>query len=296
MTNYKYLKKNNLFEAHMKFMRAIGEAYGYPLEEADDEPGNEEQGQGQIGGGPGGGASSGDPMGGPGGGAPGGGMPSPEEMENGQMGGGAPGGDPMGGGAPGGGMPGDDPMGGGAPDGDPMGGMPGDGSMGGGMPGDGSMGGEPEEDENVIDVDDLTKAQEKVNDKVNSVGRDLGKVDDRIEKLIGAVETLKNMFDRNNQEISDLKAEFEKRNPTQTEKLNLRSLDSYPFKIKPTDYWADKSANSNYSAYADNEEPTTHEYVITNNDVDDFNEREIADSFNIEDKLQQDIKRIFNLS
>ena len=36
MADYKYLKENNLFEAHMRFMRAIGESFGYsPIEEAD---------------------------------------------------------------------------------------------------------------------------------------------------------------------------------------------------------------------------------------------------------------------
>ena len=264
MANYKYLKDNNLFEAHMKFMRAIGESYGMPIEEADDDQDNQQ--------------------GGPDGGMPPGG-----------------GGDPMGGGAPdgpGGEMPPDgDPMGGGAPGGDPMGGDPMGGDPMGGMPGGDPMmdEGGPEEDEEVIDVDDLTKAQEKVNDKVNSVGRDLGKVDSRIEKLIGAIESLQTMFDRNNQEIADLKKEFEKRNPTQTEKLNLRSLDSYPFKVRPTDYWRDKAENSNYSAYADNGEPTTQEYVITNNDIDDFTEREIADSFSLDDDLEQNIKKIFGL-
>lgn len=278
MADYKYLKENNLFEAHMRFMRAIGESFGYaPLEEADDD--QDAQQDPNAGGAPGG--------------DPNGGMP--------------PMGDPMAGGA---GAPGSDPNGGGmlpAPDamgGDPNGGdippgpddgMGGD-PMGGEMPGmDDIEEGEPEEEDDVIDVDDLTKAQEKTNDKVNSVGKDLGKVDSRIEKLLGAIESLETMFDKNNQEIADLKAEFEKRNPTQTEKLNLRSLDSYPFKIKPTDYWKEKGENSNYSAYADNEEPTTQEYVITNDDVDDFNEREIADSFNVSDELEQDIKKIFGL-
>ena len=281
MTDYKYLKDNNLFEAHMKFMRAIGESFGYsPLEEADDDPNNQEQG-----------AAPGGDMGG--------GMPP------------APGGDAMGGGAPGGDMGGDmppTPDAGGAPGGDMGGGMPpapeqmdGQDPMGGGMPPapEGMEGGldeeEPEEEEDVIDVDDLTKAQEKVNDKVNSVGRDLGVVDDRIEKLIGAIENLQGMFDKNNQEISDLKAEFEKRNPTQIEKLNLRSLKSFPFGEYPSDYWQNKEATSNYSAYSDNEEPTSHEYVITNNDVDDFNEREISDSFAVADELDQNIKKIFGL-
>ena len=287
MADYKYLKENNLFEAHMRFMRAIGESFGYsPLEEADDDP-NNPQDQNANGGAPGqdpmGGGMPADPM-------AGGGMPDPN-AQGGQ--------DPMGGG-----MPGDGPDAG-MPD--PNGGMPGGPDdmggadpMAGGMPGGpDEMGGldeeEPEEDEDVIDVDDLTKAQEKVNDKVNSVGRDLGKVDSRIEKLLGAIETLQTMFDKNNQAIEDLKTEFEKRNPTQTEKLNLRSLDSFPFKVKPTDYWADKAENSNYSAYADNQEPTTHEYVITNNDVDDFNEREISDTFAVPDELDVNIKKIFGL-
>ena len=106
---------------------------------------------------------------------------------------------------------------------------------------------------------------------------------------------MEKMIDSNNQEIKNFKQEFEKRNPTQTEKLNLRSLDSYPFNVSPQDYWAKKSTdpNSNYSGYADNSEPTTQEYQITNNDVDDFNEREIENSFEVDDELQQDLRKIF---
>lgn len=279
MANYKYLKENNLFEAHMRYMRALGESFGYsPLEEADDDQDQQQNMPGTLGQ---------DPMGG---------MPDPNAggMPN-QNGGMPPMADPNANGMPG-------PDGGGMPD--PNGPMPSDdnaipqGPEESGPMGDDAFGmdeEEPKEEDDVIDVDDITNAQEKTNDKVNAVGRDLGKVDSRIEKLLGAIENLQTMFDKNNQEIADLKSEFEKRNPTQTEKLNLRSLDSYPFKIKPTDYWKDKANNSNYSAYADNGEPTTQEYVITNDDVDDFTEREIADTFNIPDDFDQDIKKIFGL-
>ena len=265
-TNYKYLKENNLFEAHLRFKRAIGEALGYGGFEPVEEDDNQEQ---QNGGGQNGMPPAPDAMGGD----PNGGMPGAD----GGMGGGPNGGMPP---APDGGM-GDDPM-------------------ADGMPGGGPMGGEldeedPEEEDDVIDVDDLTDAQEEVNDKVNSVGRDLGQVDKKIGSLIGAIEKLQGMFDQNNKRIEDLKKEIEKRNPTQTEKLNLRSIDSYPFSEKLSDYWEKKSANSNYSAYADNDEPTTQEYVITNDDVDDFTEREIADSFSIDDELDQNIKKIFGL-
>jgi hypothetical protein len=154
-----------------------------------------------------------------------------------------------------------------------------------------------ENEDTVIDVDDITNAQEKMNDKVNVVGQDLGKVDNKIEALLQSLAKMETMIDNNNQEIAKFKAEFEKRNPTQTEKLNLRSLDSYPFNVNPKDYWAQKGGdpNSNYSGFANNAEPTTQEYVITNNDVDDFNEREIDKSFDIEDELKQDINKIFGL-
>ena len=284
-TNYKYLKENNLFEAHLRFKRAIGEALGYGGFEPVEEDDNQEQ---QNGGDQNGMPPAPDVMGGAPGGDANGGMPPAPDAMGGDPNGGMPGADGGMGGGPNGGMP---P----APDG----GM-GDDPMAGGMPGGDSMGDEldeeePEEEDDVIDVDDLTNAQEEVNDKVNSVGRDLGQVDKKIGSLLGAIETLQGMFDQNNKKIEDLKKEIEKRNPTQTEKLNLRSIDSYPFSEKPTDYWQKKSANSNYSAYADNDEPTTQEYVITNDDVDDFTEREIADSFSIDDQFDQNIKKIFGL-
>ena len=156
---------------------------------------------------------------------------------------------------------------------------------------------EPEdlEEDDVIDVDQLTDAQETMNTKVISVGQDLGKVDSKISKLFATLEKMEQMIDNNNQEIQNFKKEFEKRNPTQTEKLNLRSLDSYPFNVSPQKYWADKGIdpNSNYSGYADNDEPTTQEYELTNNDVDNFDERSIERSFDVADELQQDLNKIF---
>ena len=90
------------------------------------------------------------------------------------------------------------------------------------------MGGtdEPEDDGNTIDIAGLTHAEDKLNVKQNQIGRDLSKVDSRIMSLIDKIGDLQSALDANNNELESLKAEFEKRNPTQTEKLNLRSLDS----------------------------------------------------------------------
>jgi hypothetical protein len=193
--------------------------------------------------------------------------------------GGDPNADPMAGGA--------DPMMGGE---DPMAGGPDD--MGGEDP---LADSEPENDGDTIDIDGLTHAEDKLNVKQNQIGRDLSKVDSRITSLIDTIGKLQTALDSNNSELEALKAEFEKRNPTQTEKLNLRSLDSYPFNVKPTDYWADKAAQGGYEAISDNDKPTTQEYVITNDDVDNP-AKDIADTFfKIDDDDIQTLDKLFGL-
>ena len=205
----------------------------------------------------------------------------------------------------------DPTMGGGDdPNAAPQGGDPnmmgGDPTMGGEMPPmeDPTMGGQDPngmgEENEVIDVEDITDAQKKTNDKVNKVGRNLGKVDDKIVQLLQAIDKMETMINNNNAEIENFKQEFEKRNPTPTEKLNLRSLDSYPFNVNPKEYWEDKGianpgTSNQYQAYSDNEKPTTDEYEITNYDIDNFDERKIADSFHLDDDLRQTIEKIFDI-
>ena len=278
MTNIKYLKKNNLFEAHQHFLK-LSEAYvpSFPEEdmnEADDEQGMENQAQ------LGGDAQQAQDMGDPSMGM---------DDSQGQMGGGM--------------MPQDG--------GDAMQGVPQDG-MGDPMQDQGvdsslppsqeepmdtdSMGDDGEKDDgDTIDINGLTKAQDKLNIKQNHVGRDLSKVDTKIKDLIDTIQSLRDKLDANNSEIESLKSEFEKRNPTQTEKLNLRSLDSYPFNVKPSDYWAEKAKQGGYEAYGDNDEPTSKEYVITNDDVDNPS-RDVADTFfKIDDDDIQTLDKLFKL-
>jgi hypothetical protein len=69
---------------------------------------------------------------------------------------------------------------------------------------------------------------------------------------------------------------------TPEEKLELRSLDSYPFNVNLSDYWEDKATkDKNYriSSGVDVSNGEEKEYVINPEEVDDYNESDIEDSF-----------------
>jgi hypothetical protein len=147
-------------------------------------------------------------------------------------------------------------------------------------------------DEEVIDVDDLTNAQEQGN-------AEIGQVDNKIQSLLAVVDKLMkrnddviNKIDSVNGNIEAFAAEMEKRNPTQVEKLTLRAKDSYPFSITPDEYWKDKEANSNYSTADDENGEEQGQYVITQNDINgDTDWRSIAKSLN-DPNLNQSLSQI----
>lgn len=275
-----YLERHNLTKAQKQFMRlAEGYLSTSMMQEADDDQNQPEQGggMGQMGGPDD--IQGMPPMDDPNADAPGQGFPSMNDANGGNMGQGGPGME----------NPGNDQ--GMPPMDDPNAGIPpiGDGQLGPiDAPGDDL---ESQEDDEVLDVDDLTKAQEKLFSKEKMIGHDLGKLDNRIESLLTAVEKMKGIIDHNNNEISSLKAELQKRIPTQTERLNLRGLDTYPFNVSPQDYWKKKNLDGNYEARFDNQQPTQKEYVITHKDVDDYNSTEIEKSFNKD--LNQTMEKIF---
>ena len=211
------------------------------------------------------------------GGNPNGGMPPMGGDPN------AMGADPnMMGGDPNGGMaPMDDPNAMGADPnmmgGDPNGGMP-------PMDDPNMMGREGIEDidmeteqpgDEVVDVDELTQSQEATEFKVDNV-------DDKLNKVLKIISKFNDAIEANDQKIEDLKKEFQKRNPTAEETLNLRSLASYPFSERPDEYWKKQQQDHpNYNVISDNDVSTADEqkeFEIRKGDIDNFNERDIMKS------------------
>jgi len=143
---------------------------------------------------------------------------------------------------------------------------------------------EMEPDDEVIDVDELTQSQEATEYKIDGV-------DDRLTQIFKVVQKFADQLDKNEQSITDLKNEFEKRNPTQTEKFNLRSQASGPFNQTPSEYWDDFSQkNPNYEIMRNNKVSPSDEqkeYKITKGDIDGLNMKSIADTLNVDQDLKK---------
>jgi hypothetical protein len=100
-----------------------------------------------------------------------------------------------------------------------------------------------------------------------------------LQKLADLEARLGNM-DKVTDKIDALEKEMVKRNPTPLEKLEMRSLDSYPFNQKLTDYWAEKEGAYDVM----NTDKEKEEYVLTNDDIDSqYNDVDVRKSFDIED-------------
>lgn len=124
-----------------------------------------------------------------------------------------------------------------------------------------------------VDVTDIV-------DKAEETRNEIEGLTSKMEELMGNFSELSDQvtgMDQVINKIEDLEKEIEKRNPTPVEKLEMMSLDSFPYSVKLTDYWADKEG------YEANEEPEEEEYTITKQEVDDYSATEIKKSFDYDE-------------
>lgn len=142
-------------------------------------------------------------------------------------------------------------------------------------------------DDEVIDIDDLTNSQEAAEYKIDGV-------DDKLTKLLGMISKFEQAIEANDTKLDDLKSEFEKRNPTNAERINIRSMNSKPFNVNPTEYWDEQRENNpNYDVISDNSVAPNDEekvYKITDDDLKDFTSGDLEKSFS---KFPKDLKDYF---
>lgn len=130
----------------------------------------------------------------------------------------------------------------------------------------------PSSDDNVVDITDLTDSQKETE-------KDIEKMDNKFSVLMKQLGAFEQLLHQNDEKIESLKAEFEKRNPTQIEKMSLHSAKGYPFDTPVEEYWKKKEKISNYSPDMDNNGKGQGQYVITKDDIDGTVDwKSIADS------------------
>jgi hypothetical protein len=117
-----------------------------------------------------------------------------------------------------------------------------------------------------LDITDLVTTQKKVSEKQDEY---MDMMISKLEDLENKLSTMDSIFDK----INSLENKIEKyREKTPEEKLHLRSLDSYPYNQKLTDFFVDKQDEMEKSG--------KHEYVLTDEDVENYSPNEIKSTFN----------------
>ena len=114
------------------------------------------------------------------------------------------------------------------------------------------------EDTVEVDVTDIVDKTEETKTSVDGVST---KMDDLLSKL-SELESQVSGMDKVINKIDDLEKEIERRNPTPVERLEMRSMDSFPYSVKLTDFWKDKEG---YEAKEEEQE-----FTLTQSDVDNF--------------------------
>jgi len=115
-----------------------------------------------------------------------------------------------------------------------------------------------------LEITDLVNTQNTILDKIDNLDQIFSKLDDLTNKL--------GEMDQIISKIDNLENKVEKYKPkTPEQKLELRSLDSYPYNQKLTDFFDDKGIEF--------EKTDKSEYVLTPDDVENFTDKDIQNSF-----------------
>ncbi len=159
------------------------------------------------------------------------------------------------------------------------------------------LGDDTASDATEVDVTDIVTmakgAEEKAGEAKDTLDQQTSKIDDLMNKLTDLESQLSTIEDMT-QQIDELGEKIEAAAPpTQEERLEMISLDSGPYSQKPLEYWEEKSEEGK-------DKKGKAEYVLTQADVEDFNDVDIENSFDApteeqdEDSEEEEFKVLGN--
>ena len=128
---------------------------------------------------------------------------------------------------------------------------------------------EGEEETEEIDITDLVTTQQEIQAKQDEFMDGIFTKLDDLESKLSHMDEIMN-------KINSLETKLEKyRQKSPEEKLELRSLDSYPYNQKLTDFFDDKKGEMEKSG--------KNEYILTSDEVENYSPNEVKKTFNLYD-------------
>jgi hypothetical protein len=152
---------------------------------------------------------------------------------------------------------------------------------------------ESDEEVEEIDVTDIVKRADdakgysekavKAAEEGKNMITDLMSKFDALQTSLSKIDTVAN-------ELNVIKRDIQSQKPK--EKLELRSLDSYPFNVKLTDYWNDEKLKDNYEVTSGRPDGQSQDgevkvWKVKPEDVKDYNTNDIKKSFVPESKKKK---------
>jgi hypothetical protein len=142
------------------------------------------------------------------------------------------------------------------------------------------------EDTEEIDITDLVNMTKNIKNDLDNNKQDnsnvIGKMDDVFTKL-NDLESKLSQMDAVMAKIDELGAKVEASKPkTEVERLEMRSLDSYPFNEKPQEFFAHKQGEMRASG--------KNEYILTKDEVTNYPSDTIKQSFNPEEEAKNEYR------
>lgn len=131
-----------------------------------------------------------------------------------------------------------------------------------------------------LDITDLVNSTKDTKDKIEGTNELLNSLIGKFDEFEGKLSSFDQVLSR----IDKLEQDFEKRLPTPVEKLEMRSMDSFPYSVKLSDFWKDETEDiegSEMNKEGDN-------YTLTPDDVKkDYDASSIKTSFDVQNPDDQ---------
>lgn len=139
---------------------------------------------------------------------------------------------------------------------------------------------EPTSDTEELDITDLVNMTKSIKKDLEDKSNDNQQVTTKMDDMFSKLENLEQKLSEMDQIIAKIDALGPKldsmREPKPEERLQLRSLDSYPFNKNPQEFFSEKQDQMRASG--------KNEYILTKDDVQNYSNDNIKTSFNPQDQ------------